>query len=85
MGRGSFFTGGGGRHRRGGGAGPLPGAGAGSRGRGRGAGGGGTEESGPRPFAVLKGHLAAVWACVMHPDTQELYTGGADRQGLTPK
>lgn len=65
--------GGGGRNvrnvRRGGPAarGGRRGGGGGGRGRG---GGAEDEPSGPRPHATLKGHLAAVWACVVHPDTQ---------------
>ena len=39
-------------------------------------------DDGRRPFATLKGHLSAVCACVVHPDTQEIYTGGLDRHLL---
>jgi len=58
--------------------------GSGSRGR-----GGGREASGRRKkkkaagvHRVLRGHLAAACAVATNPDTQEVYTGGADRHVL---
>ena len=58
----------------------------GSGGRGR---GGGREASGRRKKSkaagvhrVLRGHLAAACAVATNPDTQEVYTGGADRHVL---
>lgn len=58
----------------------------GSGGRGR---GGGREASGRRKkkkaagvHRVLRGHLAAACAVATNPDTQEVYTGGADRHVL---
>jgi DNA excision repair protein ERCC-8 len=36
----------------------------------------------PSPFATLRGHLAAACAVATHPDSREVYTGGADRHVL---